>query len=49
MQPVVEIGKGSEVAQLDGSARQWNASADESGQLALRRRRAPVAPAPRSG
>jgi hypothetical protein len=35
LQPVREIAKGAEVAQLDRSARQWNASADERGQLAL--------------
>jgi hypothetical protein len=35
LRPVFEIAKGTEVAQLDRSARQWNASADQSGQLAL--------------
>lgn len=36
MRPVLQIDKGRELDQLDGSARQWNASADESGQIALR-------------
>ena len=31
---VFSIGKGSEIEQLDGSARQWNASADAAGHLA---------------
>jgi hypothetical protein len=34
--PAYPIGKGSEVEQLDRSAREWNASAGAGGQLALR-------------
>lgn len=33
--PAYPIGKGSEVEQLDRSAREWNATAGEDGQLAL--------------
>jgi hypothetical protein len=33
--PVFSLDKGSEMAQLDGSARQWNASAAEGGGLSL--------------
>jgi hypothetical protein len=32
---VVQIGRGSEIDQLDRSARQWNASCGEGGKLAL--------------
>lgn len=32
---VTELGKGEEIEQLDGSARQWNARALEGGRLAL--------------
>jgi len=35
LRSVFQIDKGSEVEQLDRSARQWNASAVEGGQLAL--------------
>lgn len=35
MRPVFQLDKGSEVEQLDGSARQWNARAGEGGQLGL--------------
>jgi hypothetical protein len=49
--PVVEVGKGSEIDQLDPAARQWNASVREGGRIVLvapkRRRRAAVAPARR--
>jgi hypothetical protein len=33
--PVSELGKGEEIDQLDGSARQWNARAGEGGRIAL--------------
>jgi hypothetical protein len=33
--PIFEIDKGSELNQLDGSARQWNASAVEGGRLVV--------------
>jgi hypothetical protein len=33
--PVFEIDKGNELDQLDGSARQWNARADDGGRIAL--------------
>jgi hypothetical protein len=33
--PVSELGKGEEVDQLDGSARQWNAQAGEGGRIVL--------------
>ena len=33
--PVFQLDKGDEIDQLDGSARQWNATADERGRLAL--------------
>ena len=32
---VFQIDRGTELAQLDGSARQWNASAGEGGRIAL--------------
>lgn len=35
LRPVFQIDKGSEIEQLDGSARQWNASAGTGGKLAL--------------
>ena len=35
LRPVFQIDKGKEVEQLDRSARQWNASAAEGGQLVL--------------
>jgi hypothetical protein len=35
LRPVFQIDKGNEVEQLDRSARQWNASAGEGGQLVL--------------
>ncbi len=35
MRPVFEIDKGNELDQLDGSARQWNASAAEGGRIVL--------------
>lgn len=35
LRPVFPIDKGSEVDQLDRSARQWNASADEGGRIVL--------------
>jgi len=35
MRAVFQLGKGDEVDQLDGSARQWNASAGEGGRLVL--------------
>jgi hypothetical protein len=40
---VFEIAKGTEVAQLDSSARQWNASAGEDGQIAIGGARRPPA------
>ena len=45
--PVVEVGKGSEIDQLDAAARQWNASVVEGGRIVLvapKRRRAAAAP-----
>ncbi len=33
--PVFQLGRGDEIDQLDGSARQWNASAGADGRLAL--------------
>jgi hypothetical protein len=33
--PVLALGKGSELSQLDGSARQWNGRAFEGGRLSL--------------
>lgn len=33
LRPVFSIGKGTEVEQLDGSARQWNATAHADGRL----------------
>lgn len=35
LRPVFQIDKGSEVSQLDGSARQWNAGAGADGRIAL--------------
>jgi hypothetical protein len=35
MRAVFQLGKGDEIDQLDGSARQWNARAGEGGRLAL--------------
>ncbi len=35
MRAVFQLDKGSEIEQLDGSARQWNARAGEGGQLVL--------------
>jgi len=35
LRPVFEIARGTEVAQLDSSARQWNLSAGTDGRLAL--------------
>ena len=37
--PVFEIGKGSDVDQLDRSARQWNAGMGDGGQLVIGLRR----------
>jgi len=33
--PVFQLGKGEEIGQLDGSAREWNARAEEGGRIAL--------------
>ena len=46
--PVFEIDKGEEVEQLDRSARHWNASAGEGGQLVFGAGR-PPAPRRRAG
>jgi hypothetical protein len=35
LRAVFQLGKGEEIEQLDGAARQWNASAGEGGRLAL--------------
>jgi hypothetical protein len=35
LRPVFQLDRGEEIEQLDGSARQWNASAGEGGRLAL--------------
>jgi hypothetical protein len=35
LRPVFEIDRGTEIGQLDGSARQWNASAGEGGRISL--------------
>jgi hypothetical protein len=35
LRPVFQIDRGTEIEQLDGSARQWNASAGEGGRIAL--------------
>jgi hypothetical protein len=35
MRAVFQLGKGNEIDQLDGSARQWNARAGEGGRIAL--------------
>ena len=40
MRAVFQLGKGDEIDQLDGSARQWNARAGEGGRLELGARRA---------
>jgi hypothetical protein len=44
MRPVFQLDKGSEIEQLDGSARQWNARAEEGGRLGLGLRRADRSP-----
>jgi hypothetical protein len=46
--PVIEVGKGSEIDQLDPPARQWNASVLEGGRIVLvaPKRRRPAAGAP---
>jgi hypothetical protein len=46
LRPVFQLDKGDEVEQLEGSARQWNATAAEGGRLALG---APVAGRARDG
>lgn len=35
MRPVFQLGKGDEIGQLDGSAREWNAHAGEDGRIGL--------------
>lgn len=35
MRPVFQLDKGDELEQLDGSARQWNATAEEGGRLTI--------------
>lgn len=35
LRPVFQLDKGHEIDQLDGAARQWNASVDEGGRLSL--------------
>jgi hypothetical protein len=35
LRAIFQIGKGDEIDQLDGSARQWNATAGEDGRIAL--------------
>ena len=35
LRAVFQIDRGTEIGQLDGSARQWNASAGEGGRIAL--------------
>jgi len=35
MRPVLELGKGGEIDQLDAAAKQWNASVGEDGRLRL--------------
>jgi hypothetical protein len=35
LRPVFQLGKGDEIDQLDGSARQWNARAEEGGRIVL--------------
>lgn len=35
LRPVFQLDRGEEIEQLDGSARQWNASAEEGGRLRL--------------
>jgi hypothetical protein len=37
LRPVFSIGKGNEIEQLDGSARQWNATANLDGRLMPRK------------
>ena len=39
LRPVFQLDKGSEIDQLDGSARQWNARRGEGGRLVARRGR----------
>jgi hypothetical protein len=46
LRPVFQLDKGDEIEQLDGSARQWNARAEEGGRLALG---IPNGPRPRHG
>jgi hypothetical protein len=41
LSPVAELGKGSEVEQLDAAARQWNARVEQDGKLRLAAERAP--------
>jgi hypothetical protein len=41
LRPVFELGKGSEVGQLDSAAKQWNAVVGEDGRLRLAGERAP--------
>jgi hypothetical protein len=35
LRPVFQIDRGTEIDQLDGSARQWNASAEDGGRISL--------------
>jgi hypothetical protein len=37
LSPVVELGKGGEIEEIDAAARQWNASASDQGELFLGR------------
>jgi hypothetical protein len=46
--PVFELGRGGELAELDGSARVWNGSAAESGCLSLGLGSVPPAPLSRA-
>lgn len=48
LRPVFQLDRGDEIEQLDGSARQWNASAGEGGRLTLGARPADRAPAGQS-
>ena len=41
LSPVVELGKGGEVEQLDAAAKQWNARVEKDGKLRLAGERAP--------
>jgi len=41
LRPVLELGKGGEVDQLDAAAKQWNAAVGEDGKLRLAGERAP--------